>query len=234
MRLAALRRICSLASPPRCAVCASPGEGGEAVCERCRRALAASAAILAPGPPGVEVAVAAAPFDGAARELVHALKFGRRLSVARVAARAMARAAREFVCDLPEAAIVPVPADPVRWRWRGFDPAEELAIALSAELDLPVARCLRRRPGPRQVGRSRAARLRTPPVVEPRGDAPRHAVLVDDVWTTGATLSASARALRLAGAQRVAALALARTSPLPRRAPGPTIPITPTEGGDGP
>jgi predicted amidophosphoribosyltransferase len=76
--------------------------------------------------------------------------------------------------------------------------------------ELPLARCLRRSRGPRQVGRKRAERLANPPRVWASGPAPEAALLVDDVWTTGATLSACALALRKAGCHRVVALTLAR------------------------
>jgi len=109
-------------------------------------------------------------------------------------------------------AIVPVPTSPLRSLARGFDPAAELAKAL-AELagTEPPARCLsRRQVGGRQVGRGRARRLGSPPIVRARGPVPRSVVLVDDVLTTGATLSACARAARAAGARRVVAVTFTR------------------------
>jgi predicted amidophosphoribosyltransferase len=159
-----------------------------------------------PGPPGIDLVVSVSPFEGVARWIVHGLKFGRRLSLAGVAADAMLRA-------LPEAEsadrVVPTPPSPWRWRWRGFDPAEELAIATAERAGLPLDRCLRRGHGRRQVGRRRWERLADPPRVWIADRAPRHVLLVDDVWTTGATLEACAEALRGAGALRVVALTLA-------------------------
>ncbi|MGA9373304.1 MAG: hypothetical protein WBV53_15740, partial [Solirubrobacterales bacterium] len=104
----------------------------------------------------------------------------------------------------------PVPAGPWRWRWRGFDPAEEIAMAIAAETGYPLLPCLRRGRGRRQVGRRRSERLSDPPRIRAAVDAPREALLIDDVWTTGATLSACGGALRQGGCRRVVALTLAR------------------------
>jgi len=60
------------------------------------------------------------------------------------------------------------------------------------------------------VGRRRGERLGRPPQVHVRGEAPRSVLLVDDVQTTGATLSACARALREAGSIRVCAITFTR------------------------
>lgn len=163
---------------------------------------------MEPGPPGIDLAVAASPFDGVAREVVHGLKYARRLSLAGVAADAMLRALPPH--ELGDA-LVPVPAGPLRWRWRGFDPAEEIALALGGQAGLPVVDCLRRARGRRQVGRRRSDRLADPPRVWRTQDCARRILVVDDVWTTGATLSACARALREGGARRIVALTLART-----------------------
>jgi predicted amidophosphoribosyltransferase len=201
-------QIVSLLAPPVCAACGGERSVDETLCERCERELAAASVALGPGPPGVDLAVAASPFDGAARRVVHGLKYGRRLTLARVAAEAMLRALPDWESA---AAIVPVPPGPWRWRWRGFDPAEEIAIALCEIAGLPLEACLRRARGPRQVGRPRFERLADPPRVWLGGEAPASALLVDDVWTTGATLSACALALREGGCRRVVALTLAHT-----------------------
>jgi predicted amidophosphoribosyltransferase len=124
-----------------------------------------------------------------------------------VAAEAMLRA---LPAVEPPNAVVPVPPGPWRWRWRGFDPAEELAIAVSQRSGLPLLDCLRRSGGRRQVGRRRAERLADPPRVWLSEPPPDTALVVDDVWTTGATLAACARALRDGGSRRVIALTLAR------------------------
>ena len=201
-----LDSIASLVAPPLCAACGSQRPAEAVICERCSVDLAASPRVIDPGPPGVDLAVSASPFDGVARRVVHGLKFGRRLSLAGVAAEAMLRALPDR--ESPDA-VVPVPAGPWRWRWRGFDPAEEIAIALSGRARLSYEPCLRRDCGSRQVGRSGSQRLTGAPRVWAVSDAPSTVVLVDDVWTTGATLAACAGALRAAGSVRVIALTLA-------------------------
>ena len=208
MRTRTLASISSLLAPPLCAACGAGCPPEDVLCERCERDLADAPRVIEPGPPEVDLAVSASPFDGPARRLVHGLKYGRRLALAPLAAAAMLRAlpARELA-----EAVVPVPAGPWRRLWRGFDPAEEIAVALAARAGIRLVDCLRRAHGRRQVGRRRWDRLEHPPRVRAAAPSPRQALLVDDVWTTGATLSACARALREAGARRVVALTLART-----------------------
>jgi predicted amidophosphoribosyltransferase len=176
------------------------------LCERCATELAAAPRVREPGPPGVDLAISASPFDGVARRVVLGLKFGRRLSLAGVAAVAMLQSLPGT--ESPDA-VVPVPPGPWRWRWRGFDPAEEIGIAMAELTSLDYRPCLRRGRGRRQVGRRRWQRLADPPRVWAVDTAPPSVLLVDDVWTTGATLAACASALRAAGARRIVALTLA-------------------------
>lgn len=123
--------------------------------------------------------------------------------------------------------IVPVPLHPSRRRERGFNQSELLAEGLvralgkqSGGVAPQVAKaCLRRnRATPPQTGLSVAARRENPrgafAVVKPDAVQGRAIVLVDDVMTTGATLSACARALKRAGAAQVMGLTLARATPL--------------------
>jgi predicted amidophosphoribosyltransferase len=158
--------------------------------------------------PLLDFAWAAAPHDGVARDLVAALKFRRLLPVAGLIAQRIAESAPS---QLLSGEIVPVPPAPWRLLRRGFDPAEEVAARLAMLAGVPYRPCLARAEGPRQVGRSRSARLSSPPRVRATQVAPAVALLVDDVQTTGATLSACAEALRGAGAARVSAVTFART-----------------------
>lgn len=202
-----LDAILAALAPPLCGVCARPASPSRALCERCEGELRSGRSRgleLA----GTDGAWAARPYCGTARGLVAALKFSGRLALAEAGAKLIAAEAPEGLLD---GALVPVPAAPWRRRWRGFDPAEEIATALARHSGLTLAGCLARAGGRRQVGRSRAERLADPPHVRAAGPVPARAVLVDDVVTTGATLSACAVALRRAGSIRVVALTLAAT-----------------------
>ena len=203
-----LAELLGLLVPPRCALCASPCAARAALCEACEAALGSSVARR-----GAAAALdrlwSAAAYEGIARDLVLALKFGARLPLAAHAAATIASRAPPGMLD---GAIVPVPPAPARRRWRGFDSAEAIASALGAQTGLPVTACLRRSEGRRQVGRPRRARIVDPPTVGLRGPAPERAILVDDVVTTGATMGACARALRGGGCVRVAGVTFARTN----------------------
>ncbi len=151
-------------------------------------------------------------YEGAARDVLHALKFAAARPLADVMAAQIAAGAPRHLLA-PGAIVVSVPAHPVRRRGRGFDPAELLARAVARRSGLPLHRALRRGGArSRQLGASRELRLQAGRLgFAARGPSPAQVVLVDDVHTTGATLSACATALRDAGAQRVVAVTWART-----------------------
>jgi len=175
------------------------------LCSRCRRA---------PASP-LSAARAAGEYAGALRQLVHALKYDGRVSLAPRLAALMRERGREAL----DGASIVVPV-PLHWRrrWqRGFNQAEALAEALG----LPVCRALvRRRPTRPQFGLPAARRHRN---VRGAFQPCRHrgrkgarrldgavVVLVDDVATTGATLRACAEVLKGMGAREVRALTAAR------------------------
>jgi predicted amidophosphoribosyltransferase len=202
-----LHAISTAVVPPLCAACGRSCRPEAIVCTRCGRRLGSAEPLLGKGPPGLDRAWSSAPHEGVARNLVAALKFRRLLPVADLMADRIQWLAPAHMLS---GAIVPVPPAPSRLRRRGFDPAGELAAALAERLGSPLESCLRRRGGRRQVGRRRAERLGQPPLIHATGTAPRSVLLVDDVLTTGATMTACAQALRAAGAARVVAVTFAR------------------------
>jgi predicted amidophosphoribosyltransferase len=219
-----LAELLALLAPPACAVCGGAlVAAAEVLCGDCRRTLpwlrpprcprCALPAPCAPCPArrlAFDAAWAPVAHSGSARTSVHALKAGGKLALADVMGAQMAAGAPPDL--LAADALVPVPPARARARRRGFDPADLLAMEVGRRTGLPVARCLRRRgTAPRQVGAGARARRDPGRVkVEPTAHAPTHALLVDDVHTTGATLDACAAALRAAGACRVSVLTYSR------------------------
>jgi len=201
------KRLLSLLVPPLCAACGRACEAGEVACGDCRRSLARLEPLRGKGPQGIDAAWSSAPHEGPARDLVSALKFRRLEPVAgAIAARIAALAPNPLLSGV----LVPVPTARRRTMARGFDPAAALAAELAILTGMRVDACLRRTGSGRQVGRRRAERLSAPPRVSAPAGAPASAVLVDDVLTTGATISACALALRRAGSRRVVAVTFCR------------------------
>ena len=190
----------------RCPVCATPGP---APCEPCAAELRRAPSL--PPPPGLDACSALLAYEGAGRELVARLKYRN----ARAALPSLAAAMAALVDARDGDGVTWAPTTPGRRRRRGFDQAELLARAVARRLGRPCRSLLDRRPGAPPTGRG-AAERRAGPAFVARRRAPARVLVVDDVTTTGATLTAAAMALRAAGAADVRALTAARTPARPR------------------
>jgi predicted amidophosphoribosyltransferase len=190
--LAKLPRI----EPPFCERCGLPTAWPV---HRCRECAGRRLAFVS--------ARAAVYYDDAVRAVVAAWK--------ERALRRLAAAAVEVMIEVvlpPRAEVVTfVPPDPDRGLRRGHHPPRQLAQGLARHWELPLLAPLRRRAAKRQRGLSRPERRRNVAgVFSAKGSVPRSVVLVDDVFTSGATANAAASALRKAGAREVEILTFAR------------------------
>ena len=188
--------------------CACGGAASQAgACGRCRRGLSAFAAGASLG-----------PYEGSLRTAIHELKYGGQRRVASRLAEAALREDAVRTVVAPGTVLVPVPLHPRRQRERGFNQSELLAceIARRTGAQIAPAALVRRADTPPQTGLTAAARranVKGAFAVRQRARvAGRCIVLVDDVFTTGATARACARALREAGASDVRLLTMARVS----------------------
>ena len=188
--------------PAHCPRCAEPGDFGSAACPRCTRS-----------PPAFARAWAPLAHAGPVARAVQRFKYEDHPELAPLLAGLLADEARTFLATAP-ARVVALPLHAQRFRERRYDQAallaSELARATGRPLHLELLR--RARATRRQVGLSEQDRAQN---VEGAFEATgqlqgEDVLLVDDVFTTGATARAATAALRSAGAGRVEVLTLAR------------------------
>ena len=167
---------------------------------------------------GIRSVSACYAYKDTAKQAVGEFKFNGKRAAAKDLARIMSeRAQNAKLIPDPNIILVHIPTATSRVRERGYDHAKLLARALSHNLGLLQVDALTRTKQGHQVGLGRVERskhiagaFRVP---RPQVIAGAHILLVDDVVTTGATLSEAAKVLLQAGAMHVDALVFAKTPP---------------------
>ena len=183
---------------PLCRRCGMPTAFEAFVCEECKNVDFS-----------FETARAPLRYEGVGKEIVHALKY-----------RGYARVVEKLMAPLMEGVVegrfdlvVPVPLHRSRLRRRGFNQAELMARGVAKKINAPVSDKLEvvRRTRDQVELSAAGRRENVRGAFRARGPIGGRVLLVDDVFTTGATLSACAEALARAGAREVHALSLCRT-----------------------
>lgn len=183
---------------PRCAGCHALSEDFR-VCVKCRSWLPLHKIYIAGN------------YEGISEQMVKSLKFEQKRQTAEPMSVIMAKLLYDVSYDT---VLCPVPTAPKRVRERGFDHAKLISECLGKLVDLPTMNLLRRKSNVRQLGSSRKDRI-----AQVRGEFEifntekiegKKVLLVDDVMTTGATLSAVAKILKEAGAKSVSAVIFAQ------------------------
>lgn len=202
--------------PPRCCLCGLAGDNLDLdLCRVCFEDL--------PWTSGTPATFVALRYEHPVDELIRRLKYNGALPHARVLGVLLAGSVRDRGGDLPRL-LVPVPLHPARFRERGFNQAQALANHAGQMLEIPCAPfAVRRvRDTPSQTGldvRERRRNVRGAFDVDPRelGKllAARHVAVVDDVLTTGSTVTEIRTVLREAGIRRVDVWAVARAQTRP-------------------
>lgn len=193
-----------LVAPSRCASCDGSVRPRTLFCAAC-------ASTVERFPPGVRDHDAAFFYGGAMSRAVTRCKYERRSDLAESLGELLAQRATSFAGRID--VVVSVPLHPKRLVERGFDQAALLARPVARSLGVPWRRALvRSRDTPRQASLDRIARASN--VVgafrcTDGGISGARVLLVDDVRTTGATLTACAEALEMSGARGIRTLVLA-------------------------
>lgn len=220
--------------PTRCAVCDTPGEVlctpcslnlqhidwwracprcgapfGRVQCSECNDVMLAAADR---DEPPFDACASAVAYDDAAARIVRTWKDAGERRLAEAMAALMAPIVAPSWCA-EHPIVVPVPATAAARRRRGFDHGEELSRAVAARLELDVAPLLappHNRDQRALTRHSRLANMKGRFIPLPGATIPSSVLVVDDVYTTGATLFAAADAARAAGATTVRCLTFAR------------------------
>ena len=189
--------------PPWCERCGQP-EPHFGPCRLCRE-----------WPEALRSARSGVWLDGGARSAVHALKYGGLPRIARDMANGLSR----LIARPPSGArLVPIPLGAARLKRRGYNQSEVLARAVGRCWGLAVLPQLlvRTRDTPTQTALTPAARLANVAgafgVQKDECRAKHDLVLIDDVFTTGATIAEAARALSAAGFTSITAVTFGRAS----------------------
>ena len=185
---------------PRCLRCDLPGALG--MCPSCTAA-----------PPPFAAVVAPYLYGGSLADLISLMKFSRREDLAAGLGRLLADQPRVRAAVCGAQIIVPVPLGWRRRRQRGFNQSAILARTLGREFGIKVAYALRRRRNTRAQSDLPVLQRRSNMIdaLVGRHQVQGRCILVDDVVTSGETVREAASALRAAGADEVAVVALART-----------------------
>ncbi|MBN2541593.1 ComF family protein [bacterium] len=150
------------------------------------------------------------------RQLIHSLKYDRKLSVAEILGVKLSEMIKREFHFKGFDAYIPTPLHKTKKRSRGYNQSDVIANVLSRETNIPVLRkvLVRKRFTTTQTALNKEERAQNVKGAFEVDDkslvAGRNFILVDDVYTTGATLREMARVLKEAGAGRIAAVTLAK------------------------
>ena len=199
-------------APPYCVFCAAPlPVNAGSICRGCYADLPWAATPQSSQLGELHTCISMLDYEFPVDAAIKAMKFNRKLFYVPAFAEVLATALPLLPIEID--AVVPVPLHWQRKALRGFNQATEIAAPLAKQLDVPMLRSVRRQKAtPFQSGLrapERAKNLRDAFVAKTDISA-QHVLIVDDVLTTGATITQLAKLLLATGVARVSALTVAR------------------------
>jgi predicted amidophosphoribosyltransferase len=207
--------VLALLAPQRCGAC---GVEGALLCVECCDELG----LMGDGrvecgaaPLGCVAGAWIGPYEGGLGEVVRTLKFHDLPALAEPLGLSLRRAICAVQQELGgDATLVPIPTDPARLRDRGFDHAALIASAAARALPcalVPLLERTRAVPALHTLGRTERRRVMDRVFAVRAGtELPQRVILVDDIWTSGATFEAAAATLQAAGCATIGVVAVAR------------------------
>jgi ComF family protein len=206
-----VREIKDLLFPERCIVC---GVISNSICEACSFQIKP---FRGADVPNIDQCWSASAYDGSIRTTVISYKSGRREFAGGIA-KALIKTVDFMKSSNPKGcnqfdAIVAIPTTQRKISERGFDTVGEIALEVSKISSVPYLRALTLiRPVNDQVGLNPQERkVNVSGAFKAIQPSPAKVLLLDDVITTGSTIATAARALRVAGAQKIFAVSACRT-----------------------
>ena len=207
--------VLALLAPQRCGAC---GVEGALLCVECRDELGLTGdgrVESGAAPLGCAAGAWIGPYEGGLGEAVRTLKFHDLPALAEPLGLGIRHAIRAVQQELGgEATLVPIPTDPARLRDRGFDHAALIASAAARALPsalVPLLERTRAVPALHTLGRTERRRVMDRVFAVRAGvPLPDRVILVDDIWTSGATFEAAAAMLQAAGCATIGVVAVAR------------------------
>lgn len=233
MRLTGISALQSVLFPATCVLCGSAGVGDRDLCAGCAADLPhnrhacwrCAQPFVAPElagtlcqhcqhqTPPFQHSLSAFRYAGAVPFLIIGAKFNRQLTFIRLLGQCLAERVKESMQPLPEV-LIPVPLHPRRLRERGYNQALEIARVVERELQIPLdyqscARILATTPQMELSAQARRHNLRGAFALM-RPPRWQRVALIDDVMTTGTTVSELSQLLAQAGVAEIAVWAVAR------------------------
>ncbi|MEE8359732.1 MAG: ComF family protein [Candidatus Omnitrophota bacterium] len=198
------RAFLNLIYPLSCCTCGEKMIENKGLCDECFSKIEKN-----------ERGTAACRYEGILKEAIHQFKYKRVLSLVDRFSPLMCKFVDDNIDMSRIDTIVPVPLNRSRLRERGFNQSRLLSLALSKKYGVPVSSCLVKRKATKpQSGLRRAERQnnlkKAFSVKHPKTIKEKNILIIDDVYTTGATVNEASKTLKRAGAKSVMIAALAR------------------------
>lgn len=212
------KALINLLFPQHCLTCKTKlhPEYNKPVCQKCwGKIKMASPAVFRFNRFGIRRLYAACDYEGIIRECVHKFKYNGEIGLAKTLGELLCDFAAKNVDFKKIDYIVPVPLHPVKMRQRGYNQAQLLAEVVSQEFKIKLLKVLKRKKyTAAQAGLNKLGRLKNVrkafSVKETGKIKGKRILLIDDVYTTGATSNACAKLMLNKGAEHVDMLVLAR------------------------